>query len=571
MDIIVHGGDTETYHGLPMTLQFYSGDMDYSECLWVDEHTATQGFFEWAESLPIKCLHVLYVHNLQFDLPEFFWSFKEQLISPTGQFDIQEGDWLVHGVFGAPTFCRVTNKRRSISILIVDSFLWFQGPLAKAAELYCPDLPKLKHPEGLGSKLFPMSDDNFYEYAMRDSVVAYHIGKAVQEMIRQFDITQPVSLADMSAKIFRHHFLRHTIPQPARATIMGALNSYHGGKNNVIPDAAPGWHLDVTGMDISSAYPFAMSQLPSMSYKRLYKRYPVTRKPVRSVPPLGVYCVSGVTTDCDWPCIFTHDFKPIRGPFMNVWIQGTELNEALASGELKTTKVRGHYYELERDNKPSPFAGYCDHFYELKENENDPVKKYGYKLNLNSVYGKFIQTRKNQKVIYTDIDGGETVEAGEVIAGGMFHPFIASAITAHTRAYIHQIEHAHNAIHTATDGIYTKRKRITKVPLASASGLGKLTIEGRGDLVLLRNKCYILYTSDGKTPSKYFKKKRIGKFAKHGFQGSVYDMEKLIASNTRKYKASRPNRLRESLKRGLVVNDFVEREYILKVGQILVK
>jgi hypothetical protein len=554
-----------------MTLQFFSDDTDEETCIWVDEHTGTQAFFDWCETVPRHCLNVVYCHNLDFDLPEFLWSLKEQLITLGGDFTIETGGWLIRGVYGRPTFCRMKHRKSSRMILIVDSFLWFQGTLAKAAELFCPDLPKLKRPAKLGSKKFPMSDDTFYAYAMRDAEVAYHIGKSVQQLIREFDIMQPVSLADMSAKIFRHHFLKRTIPQPSRVVIEGALKSYHGGKNNVVPGAAPGWHMDVSAFDISSAYPYAMSQLPSMSLKRGYKRYARTLKNPRSVPPLGVYQCSGTATDCDWPVIFQHGFQPIRGKFRNVWIQGIELNEALASGEVKLTCIRGHYYDSDRDSFPSPFKAYCDDFYERKQAEKNPVRRYMFKTILNSVYGKFIQTHKQSRIIYTDCDSGETKETHDLIAGGMFHPFIASAITAHTRAYIHQLEHRHKAIHTATDGIYTKYKRIQHVPMAPKTGLGKMEIEGRGDLVLLRNKCYILYSPNGKIKSQVFKGKRIHKFAKHGFQGTVIDLEDMVAHGHRRYIVNRPNRLKESLKRGLAVNEFVKRSHILKVGRITVK
>ena len=432
-------------------------------------------------------------------------------------------------------------------------------------------MPKLKKPDNLGTKKFRMNDDKFYAYAMRDAEVAYHIGKSVQSLIQEFDIRQPVSLADMAAKIFRHHYLKYTIPQPSSVVVSVPLNSYHGGKNNVVPDAAPGWHLDVTAMDISSAYPYAMAQLPSMSLKNGYKRYKRTLNIKSLVPPLGVYQVTGEAVDCDWPVIFEHAFQPIRGKFKQVWIQGIELNEAISSGEVKVQVIRGHYYDEERDGKTSPFKGYCDDFYHRKQTEANPVQRHMYKLILNSVYGKFIQTHKQSRIIYTDCDSGETVESHDVIAGGMFHPFIASAITAHTRAYIHQLEHAHKALHTATDGIYTKYKRIRRVPMAPKSGLGSLEIEARGDLVLMRNKCYILYSKTGKLKSQYFKGKRIEKFAKHGFQGTVYDLERLIAHNKRKYTVMRPNRLKESLKRGLNVNEFVEHERILKVGPIGIK
>lgn len=568
LDVIVHGADSETYHGKPMTLQFFSDDMDYQQCIYVDETTATKQFIKWADSLPRHCLHVVYCHNLDFDLPEFLWSVRDQLITAGGDFEIDIGNWHIHGVYGRPTFCYVTNRKAGKRILVVDSFLWFNGSLANAAELFCPQLPKLKRPDKLGSKWYSDRDEKFYAYAMRDAEVAFHIGKSVQKIIREFDIRQPVSLADMSAKIFRHHYLQHTIPQPNRAVIMAALKSYHGGKNNVIKGAAPGWHMGITGMDISSAYPYAMSQLPSMSYAKLYKRYMKANKHVREVPPLGVYQVSGHADICNWPVIFHHGFQPIQGKFRHVWVQGVELNEALRSGEVHLTSVRGHYYEHEKDNRRSPFADFCGDFYHRKQSEKNRIQRYMYKTTLNSVYGKFIQTRKGKREIYTDIDNDTTQEARPLVAGGMFHPFIATAITAHTRAYIHQLEHAHRAFHTATDGIYTHLKRPKKVPLSPRSGLGSLEIENTGDLVLLRNKCYILYHPKGKTKSQYFKGKRIIKFAKHGFQGTVYDLEKCVAHGTRRYKHARPNRLRESLKRGLPVNEFVERDYVLKVGPI---
>ena len=136
MDVIIHGADSETYHGRPMTFQFFSEDTDKELCVWVDEHTATGAFFDWCETLPHHCLNVVYCHNLEFDLPEFLWSLKEQLITQGGDFKIESGGWYLHGVYGRPTFCRMTHRKSSRMILIVDSFLWFQGTLAKAAELF---------------------------------------------------------------------------------------------------------------------------------------------------------------------------------------------------------------------------------------------------------------------------------------------------------------------------------------------------------------------------------------------------------------------------------------------------
>jgi len=86
-------------------------------------------------------------------------------------------------------------------------------------------------------------------------------------------------------------------------------------------------------------------------------------------------------------------------------------------------------------------------------------------------------------------------------------------------------------------------------------------------LLVIRNKLYILYAKESEKtfPSKAFAGKHILKFAKHGFQGSVYDLERLIATNKRKYVAKHVNQLRESMNRGLQVNQFIDRNFNLKV------
>lgn len=571
MDVYIHGADSETLHGAPLSFQFFCPELRENEIIFVTPETATDEFISWCDSLPVRTSHVIYVHNLKHDLPEFFWECKEWLLSPAGDFDFTAGDWKVRGVYGAPTFCRLSNRKRNVQILIVDSHLWFQGTLAAAAELFCPHLPKLEKPAGLGSKKFTSRDTKFCAYAMRDAEIDYHIGTQVQRIVTEFDIRQPVSLANMASLIFKRRYLQYTIPQPSMAIIHAALKSYHGGKNNLVPDSAPRWHEGISSLDISSAYPYAMSKLPAFSDYSLYKRYGLARH-VKSVPDFGVYCVSGRAAPCHWPSLFRHDFEPISGDFQSVWIQGFELNEALRADELKISAIRGHYYEAESDNRKPAFSDFVDDFYARKQAERDPVLRHMWKIILNALYGKFIQTRKNSRVMYTDTDASPTiVEAGDLVAGGLFHPFIASAITAQPRAYIHQIEHAHKAIHTATDGIFTREKNAIRVPFTPRGnkGLGSLQIEARGRLLLLRGKLYILYADDGKIDSEMIEGARIRKYAKHGFQGTVHDLERLAFTGSRKYSVTKPNQLRESLARGLAVNRFEERQKTLNIGEIL--
>lgn len=562
----IYGADTETIAGHPMTLQFYSEDIACEQIHFVNDDTACKVFIKWCDSLKKDAQHVVYIHNLAFDLIELLWGHHAKLVGPGGDFNFKLGKWNVSGVYGTPTFCRLTNGHNR-QIILVDSFSYFRGSLAKAAELFCPDLPKLRRLDGLGTKRFTKRDNLFIDYAMRDAVVTYHMGIQIERLHREYDLQQCVSVADMAARIFRHRFLDYTIWQPSREIITQSLLSYHGGKNNVTEKA--GWFEGVTSLDISSAYPHAMRDMPAFSSAKLYKRYTATRG-TKQVPDYGVYECTGSVAECDWPSVFSHGFKPLHGAISGVYVQGFELNEALRTGEFKPSKIRGYYYDHERDHTAPALRNFVDTFYRQKEEATDKVLRTMYKLILNSISGKFIQTRKRGTCAYTDIDAGVTTTASELVAGGLFHPFIASAITAHTRARIHKMEHRYGAIHTATDGIFTQSSKAK----AEGKGLGAITLEAKdATLLMLRNKCYVLYGKKGPktTPSVVFKGKHIIKYALHGFQGSVTELEKMVSSGRRKYTVTRPNKLKESLKRGLTPNDFVPRDYTLKIGKLTVK
>ncbi len=573
MDRLIYGADTETVRGEPNSLQFYSEDTPVDVIRFVNKSNACETFLKWAESLRKRCEHVVYIHNLSFDLVEFFYGHHHKFAS--GEFDFKIGKWRVSGCYGTPTFCRLQRDEKT-QISMIDSFSFFRGSLANGAELYCPDLPKLRRPVDLGDKRYTAKDKTFVDYAMRDAVVSYHIGKAIDELHKEFDLRQCVSIANLAERVFRHRFLTYTIPQPTNDIVHAALKSYHGGKNNL--NATPGWYQGVSSFDISSAYPRAMSELPAFSDADLYKEFKAKRGvKVARVPDCGVYLVNGNVDSCPWPVLFDHSFKPMRGEVSEVWVQGYELNEALRSKEFAPLSIRGFYYDAEKDIQVPALRTFCADFYHRKQNEKNKVKRTGYKFILNSLSGKFIQTRKRTLSAYIDIDSDRVTTANELVAGGMFHPFIASAITAHTRARIHRLEHHYKALHTATDSVFTMadaaKARRTKDPdlRVGGNGLGSLEHEVTGDLLLVRNKCYIIYADDGKIQSRAFAGKRIAKYALHGFQGTVNDLEKMIASGRRRYTYTHANRLKESVNRSLAVNDFVKRDGLLRVGPISVQ
>lgn len=562
------GFDTETMEGPPITAQFYSDMMpSINACIFVNENNVLDKCLRHIAKHCKRGEFVIYGHNLKFDLLSMMYPVKRELIRKRGEFEWIHRDWHIDGIYGTPTFCRM--RRRDCQVYIIDTFSWFRTSLARAAELICPDLPKLTRPEGLGTKQFQPNDDDFIAYAMRDAEVAYYVGVAIDAMHHEFDLRQSVSVADMASRIFTQHYISEAAPihNTGPRIIEGAVKSYHGGKNNVIKGAAPAWHSHVDAWDLSSAYPHAMTELPAFSKPNLYAASRVFNKRQRHFPEHAIYCISGQVPNCDWPVIFDHSFNPIFGKFENVWVTGYELNEARRADEIRLSKVFGHVYDSDKDPVTNTaFQRYVEDFYRMKSEATDEVRRYLYKVLLNSLYGKFIQSREVE-----DGDGHVTWKHGP-----LYHPFIASLITGHTRAVMHRLEHQTKAIHTATDGVFCGANNSPKDGVfdwAPSEGLGSITNEGRdAELCLLRNKLYLLYSDtpgDG-WPSFVRPDRYVAKYAKHGFQGSPKQLEELVMNNRRKYSVERPNTLRNAIRQGRIPNKFEEYDLVLRVAPLKV-
>lgn len=543
----VVGFDSETLQGPPITFQFWSASArKINGCYFVGKKSPTEVFLGACKKLP-PGRYRMYGHNLEFDMLSALWDVRAKIRD--GSIDLNIDDWAISGRYSKPVFANMDDGERYIEI--VDSILWFQTSLERAAELVCPDLPKLLRPKGLGITLYTRADTGFVDYAMRDAEVAYFLGVAIERFHEELEIPSQISLASMAAAVFRIKYMQANIYQPPiYQWMVGAAASYHGGVNRVRPDCAPAWHLNTSALDVSSAYPDAMDEFPSFEDAGGYRKFK-HRTSVVKVPELGIYKIGGIASPCDWPALFQHDFKPLQGKFKDTWVTGYELNESLATQEVRLSSIDGYYYQSKRSSY-SPFHGYVQDFYKLKSSAADPVTRYMYKILLNALTGKFIQTSPD----YTLVDGW-LVKIHR--AGGLYHPFIASLITGHTRAAIHRLEHEYQAIHTATDGIFVPGK----VDLKTPKTLGAVVSEGHGDLALFRNKLYIFYTkseSDGAYMSEVFNDRYIMKCARHGFQGRVVDLEKMLISSERSYRVNKPIKLKTAIKTHDTPNKFVTME-----------
>lgn len=543
------GGDTETVRGEPICLQFHSPMVGLNDIVWCNAKNSTRKFLKYLDKLSAG-EYTIWFHNMSYDAISLFYD--RHIIFTNEDFQFNSDGWEVKGVYSNVVFINLVKDDKIVHLL--DTGAYFKTSLAKIADLHCPDLPKLKKPSGLGDIVYTADDEIFCEYALRDSVITYIVGKYIISQHNKYNISLSVSAPHFAANVFKHHHIKLDIPLPSKGKIYASLYSYHGGKNNITVPF--GWYRKVKLLDIISAYPKAMHELPSFSVRSAYKDMSGTGHPSSLLPRLGVYRVTGIAYPCKWPILYDREFKPIEGDFENVWITGPELNEAILKNECLIKELYGYFYDISMDSAPSPFSSFVDEFYRLKneaDDRGDKINREFYKLVLNSLYGKFIQSKGDKAHLgyYYDLDKCRVSRERIVIAGGLFHPFIATLITGITRANIHSLEHRYSALHTATDGIFTgSRTYIAK------AGLGGLKMEAYGDLLLFRNKLYILYGPKGKLKSKIFSDKSIIKYALHGFNGSVFDLEKIYVSGDPTYEFKKVNRLRESLRRGLKVNAF---------------
>jgi hypothetical protein len=545
----VIGSDSETCRGKPITIQFFGAGI--KQIRYVNEKNVMREFFAFCNSLK-SASYVIYAHNLNFDSVSYFYPVWKKFYEE--EFDFTFRGWRIKGYYGQPTYFILRKGNKLIYLL--DTAAYFKGSLDNLAKTFVPGLPKLGMPKGLGEKIFKKGDKKFEAYALRDAEITYYIGLKIQDMHREFDITQSISNANMAGKIFRRKFLNQEMVYPIDKITYAALNAYHGGKNLVT--VPPSIYKNVTCLDIISAYPTIMSRLPNFYDPACYMSISGTDVD-EPVPENGVYKISGKARTCKWPVLFDPAFKPIQGEFSDIWTTGYEINEALQKREIKISCLFGYWYDTEYEKTSHrPLKEYVDFFYEHKarsEKIGDKVNAFFYKILLNSLYGKFIETRTERKSSeYFDLDAKKYKKEKEIISpGALFYPFIAALVTGWTRAYIHALEHKYKSLHTSTDGIMTQQKNIK----IGKPKLGGIKIEFVGDFLILRNKLYIGYnTTKGKFKSKLLPGKYANKFAFHGCKMSVEELENAWITKNFNYTYTRVNKLRESVRRNLQVNNF---------------
>lgn len=575
-DINVIAFDTETNtKGKPYLLIFKNnGKLDMFD---VENKDAEKVFMEYLythcrldkhilKNQEHYAINVLFAHNLLFDLSAVLTKHHKAFCNNEFYIFGQTDDfkYIIEIKNSANTFGRIyffksrmhmggfdtKGRKRNITrqCMLIDSWAFFRTSLAKAAKDLQLESQKAKRVSFIANVYNGLSDfqqhdigysyiDELLHYAAMDGHVQYDLAQKIIDIHDMYDVRISVSLPSLAARIFRRQFMREddllTFPEPYDVQHTAEL-SYHGGKNGFYlphPQMIP----DVYEVDVNSMYPYAMANIPNFNHCEYeFVDYFDEKKD-------GIYTISGYVEKSDYPLIPKHEFTGknyFQDTYINdICVTSYELREALKNGLVSLDVCNG--YVIRENESYNPFKEYVDYFFEKKKKcKKDDSFRVFYKLVLNALYGKTIQTTEITPIkspfeikpkYITIVEKHFECDTPKIYeAGGLYNPVIASLITGFARAYLFRLENKYKALDSSTDSVKT-----TKKPKTSKK-LGGLSIKNFGDCLFIRNKFFIHF---GETIT----------YAKHGCQAPIEEILKMWILKKNRYTYERMIKVRESL------------------------
>ena len=532
-------GDTETAKGKPFLMTFYDKTHPGTDRFKTSVNKILDEFIFWCDRFAQKGVtNILACHNLLYDLSAVLSAYPQFFLKDKIHFEYQLNHIHCTVEINTKKICfgqvKFSDKRM---VKLIDTYAFTFSSLKSACESYQLKFNKLKPPKLIGEKKY--TSPKFYKYSDMDVISGYELLDKIMDIHREYDIEPCVSVPQLSARIFRKKFLR---PEdlieypPTKQHDIIAQRAYHGGKSGTYCKTVLDYSGPTTALDIVSAYPMAMFQMPSMLKGQ--GRY-IDVKNIKDYEPNGIYAVWGNIKKTRYPLFWDEDFQPVFGRQM-VYTTGHELQRGIVNDLISISKIIGYKWVDEIENCYKPLAEFIKFFYDIKKNAKDKVQKTISKIILNSLYGKFFSKIEEEELT----PQGEKVKV--VRATGLFNPFIASLITGYTRGQIFDYELKYKAIHTATDGLIVPGK----IDLGKKDKLGALETEAFFErLFIFRTKVYCGF-KDHPLKFKYDEKEKPVNFkeAHHGFNGDIEMLFKLFKKKKTNYEYRHMTKMREFMK-----------------------
>ena len=333
--------------------------------------------------------------------------------------------------------------------------------------------------------------EDIEKYAIQDAVLAGELARLKRQEFVDNDVRfiKPYSVANLSQRNMMdtceiptlNNFQKH---HQGIQIIQRALTSYRGG---FFSTAGSGRFNDVQGVDLVSAYPYIMYNLPDItkgtwiqgSCSESWWNWIEKRKP-HSMGYAEVYAV--FERDLPFYPLITKSKKNtmVGARIVRGWFTADEIAEAKKWPHIKL-KI-GEWVKFVND-EVYPFRPFIDRLYAMKMNAPDgSVERSVAKLILNSAYGKTIQ----------NVEGN---------IGTLYNPMAAAVCTGATRARLAEIIRLNDyqALSIATDGIIFPRKKLKVIPprpIEAPFNLGDWEVEVQGDLLVQKSGVYSVINDD---------------------------------------------------------------------------
>lgn len=310
--------------------------------------------------------------------------------------------------------------------------------------------------------------DEIVKYCIQDSKITAQLGVILRDtLISKIGLLPQsyISKSSLSKEYFRRKCNIPNVQDIPEAVVSMFLNAYSAGRFEVV---RKGFIPGCIAVDIVSAYSKAITLLPDVTRGQ----WRPTHKPTKDVE-IGVYLAQISSFDT---MIGAHRFRLKNG--LIVYPMGT-YTTYLTRWEYDVLKEDCHIKVLRGweyfDNEPVyPFAEEVTKLFRLKQ--QTPKSEYEYdlykKIN-NSLYGSFYEKVK---------------QGDKYLTGKLFNPVYATLITAWCRMLVYKLmrDYADYVVSVATDGVILDKKP----KLNYGSDLGQWSIEGQGELVIIRSGLY---------------------------------------------------------------------------------
>jgi len=369
-----------------------------------------------------------------------------------------------------------------MTVKIYDAMQFYLSSLDKAAQKYLGD--QKEYTGKYQTKNFPnnIEKDEFdliVEYCQKDCVLAEQLMvRWVEKFHKGFGFYPQTYFSVGSIAVTYLRTEIENMPEFACAPYKvqkQAYESYFGGRFEIFKRG----HLkNISHYDINSAYPYAMVLMPDFRDGEWIEITSLDEYKKKATGLVGFYTIQTIVQEeVLTPFLFRDDAGLINCPSgeFRTTTTGMELDVALKHYDVEITFIRGYAFVPNKKER-TKFGQLVSDMYDERLRQTDDLQKTVYKMLINSLYGKFAQSKPEP--------------------AGLYSPICCAYITGFCRAQILESakDNKNDIVMIATDGIFSEKP--LKVDTSGKKVLGHWEAEFHPEMYLIMAGVYSTNTED---------------------------------------------------------------------------